>query len=1389
MGPGEEQPSPSCPSSAAAPSPVSLLLQPATTTTSSSSHRGRQYTRAQPGSYSQDLNVLADNKTSNPPYSSTSPSLGSEAEGASPNIKQQVSYGRVNKDDGTASPEAQTNSVSSTVALVEQRFLQSDVGAGGEETSKIGVAAGRETTAGAGIFAHEATGEDSIFAGGVALSTTSTGKIRSPPALSSSAASTSMATIGVPAPRTGSSITTSTNTGPTQPHFAVLSPIHFPGVAVPRSSGRLQQVQLPASSAGPVVGTTTAGRNSNTSTTGQNKLIPQRSPPSGRSSTSSTSTVAARLPKLKKLQSSPLTRIDFATTPGGGAASSLLQPQSTKTNVGSGPSDVDGPMLLNGLSLQQCAGTSNQDVRGHHVDPAIRPPDGRGPGTTTEDINSHSASTAGSTAPPVVVVSLSASSQWTRVVPGEHQTNLLARTDHERVEGAAGGMIPLPSSADSDTEDLSSRPIHGERDGRGQQEGDVVVITPQRGTKGSTTTLLLKKRPSAIDEDDMEQEVDVGTREVKGNPLVAQRSHLDHVSGGRGSSEKKRKVSGGSNRERLRTSPRSAGDEKETTSEQRGPPWQQQDEDHDQQLPKVENKVTQYTQSAIMGRGGAGGSSSSSASSRPFLFSTHDQPVAIGGGTTRTTSIGGATTTTGHDDPPATTASSTSTSAPPQQQPSDGGVGSSTGGPPGAAPQKQQQRPNSRGRTRKMTWYEQLVQSRQQQDSRTSETSADANNGSGVGGGSGAASASTSKRQASLTTPSKQAAPLITPPGISANFYGGQQINFLGGNNSTSSTSSLQPPWATAGGGGGPASNSGILGGYYNKPPSPNKTNFNSPGKLFVDQQNIINRSNPNRGHQTSATVHPPGVSNLDGRQVENSGAGAVATSATKTTSSTAAPMSRKKLSSWQKALMYGCYMLMATGNTIYFKKMTTSLANYSWFTTNVTTIVFIPFFYFATELEKMWEQKAGGDIPKRKTAVMGLLDACAGMTMVLGGAYTAGGTQVLLTQGAIPVTILLSVLLLRRRFHLYQYLGAAVIVGGVAVSKIGPQAATTDSGDNVTFNMIFASSNFPTALSTIYKEVAFQDVPNLSVNLIQMWVAVFQGLFNFVLCPLYTLPILGPSQIPLNDMIPSFIDGAKCFIGINTVKDDCDDGTFPRMQGLRPCDKCDAAGFATTMYISFNIAYNILCMLLVKYGTASFYFVINAARLPITSVLFASPVIMGSSAVPMRMVDWFALFTVLIGLVVYKGGAKMLKRQEKQAKTSQEKMLREKLLQQPDTSHPDAVSTTTIPVPSTTASGSVSPSTSIASPSDEDKLPYRAFGAFLGPHIQVFDPIVEVVDVSEDTNWMKTPVQIRAGYIQKLGLLPPGTVSPGASPRPSDGAGAAKSPNKQLLPGWVAIK
>ena len=57
-----------------------------------------------------------------------------------------------------------------------------------------------------------------------------------------------------------------------------------------------------------------------------------------------------------------------------------------------------------------------------------------------------------------------------------------------------------------------------------------------------------------------------------------------------------------------------------------------------------------------------------------------------------------------------------------------------------------------------------------------------------------------------------------------------------------------------------------------------------------------------------------------------------------------------------------------------------------------------------------------------------------------------------------------------------------------------------------------------------------------------------------------------------------------------------------------------------------FNLSYNMTTMLLVKHGSATFFSIVNGARLPVTTWLFSLQLVMGSEATPMHWNDWYQM-------------------------------------------------------------------------------------------------------------------------------------------------------------------
>jgi drug/metabolite transporter (DMT)-like permease len=72
--------------------------------------------------------------------------------------------------------------------------------------------------------------------------------------------------------------------------------------------------------------------------------------------------------------------------------------------------------------------------------------------------------------------------------------------------------------------------------------------------------------------------------------------------------------------------------------------------------------------------------------------------------------------------------------------------------------------------------------------------------------------------------------------------------------------------------------------------------------------------------------------------------------------------------------------------------------------------------------------------IPKAPFAVMGALDALAASMQILSSVYLPGTLLVLLPQAAIPLSMLFSRAILHEKFTKWQYIGAAIVFGGILV-------------------------------------------------------------------------------------------------------------------------------------------------------------------------------------------------------------------------------------------------------------------------------------------------------------------------------------------------------------------
>eukprot|EP01097_Dermamoeba_algensis_P001945 TRINITY_DN1764_c0_g2_i1.p1 TRINITY_DN1764_c0_g2~~TRINITY_DN1764_c0_g2_i1.p1 ORF type:complete len:564 (-),score=74.63 TRINITY_DN1764_c0_g2_i1:515-2176(-) len=232
----------------------------------------------------------------------------------------------------------------------------------------------------------------------------------------------------------------------------------------------------------------------------------------------------------------------------------------------------------------------------------------------------------------------------------------------------------------------------------------------------------------------------------------------------------------------------------------------------------------------------------------------------------------------------------------------------------------------------------------------------------------------------------------------------------------------------------------------------------------------------------------------------------------------------------------------------------------------------------------------------------------------------------------------------LKTFYSLTQYIGAAVILAGLVVS-VWP-ALSDSGGGQFQWDLIFFAATIPTALSAVYKEIAFREIEDMDVWYLNGWVALYQFYFGLFYAPLAAVM----SDLAIRDIPSNLWNGFLCFLlssnfitpddGCSAASDcgppsnptccDSCDGSLPNVSSLR-------AIYGVLLYMAFNLSYNILLVLVIKYGSAALMYVASTIVLPLGLVAFTIPALMGSHAQPFTKWNGAGLAVVLFGLVIYR--------------------------------------------------------------------------------------------------------------------------------------------------------
>lgn len=335
--------------------------------------------------------------------------------------------------------------------------------------------------------------------------------------------------------------------------------------------------------------------------------------------------------------------------------------------------------------------------------------------------------------------------------------------------------------------------------------------------------------------------------------------------------------------------------------------------------------------------------------------------------------------------------------------------------------------------------------------------------------------------------------------------------------------------------------------------------------------------------------------------------------------------------------------VVVGLGNKIFQKLQTIPMHNYANFLNLLTTFFYIPIsFLYIIPMMKYGkqitpEQRA---VPMKDFMVMGGLDSLAGIMQIFAATYLDGSLLILLTQSAIPISMFISYFLLSARYIAFQYAGSFVVACGICVVLVprllgSGGESTISKSQMLLWSVIMICSCVPMTLSSVYKEKAL-GATELDPVYLNGWIAVWQFFFSIpiaIVAAIITNPPVYPKDLPQN-----LYDGLKCYSGTDTVMLN----STANNAGFE-VDDCDIAPLFVTVYLFFNVGYNVLIILILKYGSSNILWMAMTVMVPLGALAFSLPFVPESQ--PARVTDVIGLVVILSGLIAYRFGAQIMKK------------------------------------------------------------------------------------------------------------------------------------------------
>ena len=294
-------------------------------------------------------------------------------------------------------------------------------------------------------------------------------------------------------------------------------------------------------------------------------------------------------------------------------------------------------------------------------------------------------------------------------------------------------------------------------------------------------------------------------------------------------------------------------------------------------------------------------------------------------------------------------------------------------------------------------------------------------------------------------------------------------------------------------------------------------------------------------------------------------------------------------------------------------------MINYKWFASSFIFPIFGIIFFYAGVLFKKLTNRPIQKCNQKPLALIGTMDGTRSLLQSFSAPYLSIIVMTILDKLSLPLLMVFSYFMLKRRYYKCHYLGVFLTVYAVMVSYIPSFSDGKFNEGWATF--IFLISILPGVLSFVFKEQMLDD-QNVDIWWMNFWISIWQFGLGLLLFPIMLIPLASSDiTINVNDVGSYFKDAFKCqFSGINS----------------RPDDNCSNNLSFLIIYNVVSTFINILMFLMIKEGSSTYYMIINTVKLPIQAWLGSFKTIAGTNYAPININNLFSFVLLAVSTIVY---------------------------------------------------------------------------------------------------------------------------------------------------------